>query len=49
MQIDEMLMKALTTYDNNRERSQQTQIGVSQIGGCRKQVWLQIPSHLIWY
>jgi len=42
MQIDEMLMKALTTYDNNRERSQQTQIGVSQIGGCRKQVWLQI-------
>ena len=31
MQIDEMLMKALTTYDNNRERSQQTQIGVSQI------------------
>ena len=42
MQINEMLMKALTTYDNNRERSQQKQIGVSQIGGCRKQVWLQI-------
>jgi len=42
MKIDEMLMKALTTYDNNRERSQQTQIGVSQIGGCRKQVWFQI-------
>jgi hypothetical protein len=44
MQIDEMLMKALTTYDNNRERSQQKQIGVSQIGGCRKQVWLQIQN-----
>lgn len=42
MKIDEMLMKALTTYDNNRERSQQEQIGVSQLGGCRKQVWLQL-------
>jgi len=42
MKIDEMLIKSLTNYDNNRERSQQTEIGVSQIGGCRKQVWLQI-------
>lgn len=42
MKIDEMLMKALTSYDNNRERSQQEQIGVSQLGGCRKQVWLQL-------
>ena len=37
-----MLMKALTSYDNNRARSQQVEIGVSQIGGCRKQVWLQL-------
>lgn len=42
MKIDEMLMKALSSYDNNRERSQQEQIGVSQLGGCRKQVWLQL-------
>lgn len=42
MKIDEMLMKALTQYDNNRARSQQVEIGVSQIGGCRKQVWLQL-------
>lgn len=42
MKIDEVLMKALTSYDNNRERSQQEQIGVSQLGGCRKQVWLQL-------
>lgn len=42
MQINEMLMKALTQYDNNRARSQQVEIGVSQIGGCRKQVWLQM-------
>jgi hypothetical protein len=42
MKIDEMLMKALTSYDNNRARSQQVEIGVSQIGGCRTQVWLQL-------
>jgi PD-(D/E)XK nuclease superfamily len=42
MKIEDMLMKALTSYDNNRERSQQEQIGVSQLGGCRKQVWLQL-------
>jgi hypothetical protein len=33
MKIDEMLMKALNSYDNNRARSQQVEIGVSQIGG----------------
>ena len=42
MKIDEMLMKALTSYDNNRARSQQVEIGVSQIGGCRAQVWFQL-------
>jgi len=44
MQIDELLMKALSKYDSTRARSQQTQIGVSQVGGCRKQVWLQIQA-----
>jgi CRISPR/Cas system-associated exonuclease Cas4 (RecB family) len=42
MQIDEILMKALTAHDNKRARSLQKEIGVSQIGGCRKSVWLQI-------
>jgi hypothetical protein len=44
MQIDEMLLKALTSYDKSRARSQQTEIGVSQIGGCRRQVWLQLQN-----
>ena len=42
MEIQELLMKALGHYDKGRERSQQTEIGVSQIGGCRRQVWLQL-------
>lgn len=42
MNIDDLLMKALTNYDSNRSRSQQKEIGVSQIGGCRRQVWLQL-------
>ena len=41
MNIHETLMDALKSYDNNRERSLQTEIGVSQLGGCRTQVWLQ--------
>ena len=44
MRIDEMLVKALTTYNDTRERSMQTEIGVSQIGGCRAQVWLQLQA-----
>lgn len=42
MKIDEMLVKALSAYDKTRARSQQTEIGVSQFGGCRRQVWLQL-------
>lgn len=44
MQINELLMKALNNYDKGRERSQQVEIGVSQIGGCRRQVWLQLQA-----
>ena len=33
------LIDALTKADNSRARSQQTAIGVSQLGGCRRQVW----------
>lgn len=39
MKIDELLIKSLSRYDANRERSQQKEIGVSQIGGCRRQIW----------
>lgn len=33
------LVANLIEYDNSRARSQQTAIGVSQLGGCRRQVW----------
>lgn len=33
------LIDNLIAYDNSRARSQQTEIGVSQLGGCRRQVW----------
>lgn len=42
MNIENVLVKALTTYNDTRERSLQKEIGVSQIGGCRTQVWLQL-------
>lgn len=44
MKIDEFLLKSLSAYNANRERSQQKQIGVSQIGGCRRQVWHQLQN-----
>ena len=42
MNIQDVLIEALKGLDNNRDRSQQTEIGVSQLGGCRTQVWLQL-------
>ena len=39
MLIEEMLVKELTSFDNNRERSQQKELGVSSIGGCRRSVY----------
>lgn len=45
MLIDEMLLKALSGYDKTRERSQQKEIGVSQLGGCRRQVWYQLHDY----
>lgn len=44
MKINDLLVKTLTTYDADRKRSQQTQVGVSQIGGCRRQVWHQLQN-----
>lgn len=40
--IQEILINALKLQDSQRERSLQTEIGVSQLGGCRTQVWLQL-------
>jgi len=45
MLINEMLLKALSTYDKSRERSQQKEIGVSQLGACRRQVWFQLNDY----
>lgn len=35
----QILIERLIRTDNNRARSKQTAIGVSQLGGCRRQVW----------
>ena len=34
-----ILIEALRSADDGRDRSKQTAIGVSQLGGCRRQVW----------
>jgi hypothetical protein len=39
MEIQELLMKALTDYDKSKPRSQQVRLGPSSIGGCRRKVW----------
>jgi len=38
-------VNALIKTDDDRSRSKQTAIGVSQLGGCRRKVWHQIQSH----
>lgn len=40
MNIHELLVSALVQADGERARSQQVEIGPSQIGGCRAAVWL---------
>lgn len=40
MNIQELLVSALHAADGERARSQQVEIGPSQIGGCRTAVWL---------
>ena len=39
MDIVKTLTTALRDADNNRARSQQTQLGASSVGGCRRQAW----------
>ena len=42
MDLSNLLAKSLTAYDNSRDRSTQVEIGPSQIGGCRRQVYHQL-------
>ena len=41
----QILVDALLAADNDRARSKQTAIGVSQLGGCRRSVWHQLQGH----
>ena len=36
------LVELLVSFDNARARTQQTAVGVSSLGGCRRQVWHQL-------
>ena len=42
MDIKEKLIKALHDKENNRPRSNQVQIGPSELGGCRRKVWYRL-------
>ena len=44
MDLSNLLAKSLTAYDNSRDRSTQVEIGPSQIGGCRRQVYHQLKN-----
>jgi hypothetical protein len=35
-------LKVIIDADDDRDRSKQTEIGVSQLGGCKRQVWHQL-------
>ena len=42
MDIKDLLVKALHEKENNRPRSNQVQIGPSELGGCRRKVWYRL-------
>jgi hypothetical protein len=42
MTIANELIKAITTTSKGSSRSQQKKVGPSEIGGCRKKVWLKL-------
>jgi len=44
MDIKDLLIKALHDKEGKRGRSLQTQIGPSELGGCRRKVWYKINS-----
>jgi hypothetical protein len=39
------LIDALVAQDNSRARSKQTAVGVSSLGGCRREVWHTLQGH----
>lgn len=39
MNLQELITKSLTETDNDRDRSRQIEIGVSSLGGCKRQAW----------
>jgi len=42
MDIKELLVKALHDKENKKARSNQVQIGPSELGGCRRKVWYRL-------
>jgi len=44
MDLSNLLSKSLLAFDSSRDRSLQVEIGPSQIGGCRRQVWHQLKN-----
>ena len=42
MDLSNLLTKSLLAFDGSRDRSLQVEIGPSQIGGCRRQVYHQL-------
>jgi len=42
MDIKELLVKALHDEENSRGRSVQTEIGPSELGGCRRKIWYRL-------
>ncbi len=40
----ELLLSVLHAKDASRDRSTQTQVGPSEIGGCRRKVWYRLNS-----
>ena len=38
----ELLLHVLHSKDAGRDRSKQTQVGPSEIGGCRRKVWYRL-------
>jgi len=41
----ELLLHVLHAKDAGRDRSKQTQVGPSEIGGCRRKVWYRLNAH----
>ena len=44
MDVKDLLVKALYEKENSRGRSIQTEIGPSELGGCRRKVWYKLNS-----